>query len=126
MTAEACNACHLGPGNIKKSDSILTRIFASPKGYRVLGVITPIRNERDCSTADCHAHNKEQTVLGILDVMIPLDDTDKNLAMMKENLLLASLGLALILTIFTWLFLRRKPAGARPRSRNGGDRPRKS
>jgi two-component system NtrC family sensor kinase len=107
MSTEACNVCHLESGHIKNSDSLLTRIFKSPKGYRVLGVITPIRNSRDCSSADCHAHGNDQTVLGILDVMIPLNDTDENVATMKTNLILASFVLAGLLTIFTWLFLRK-------------------
>ena len=49
MKAEACYACH---SQEKPIESLpyenRTRIFTSPTGYRVLGLINPIKNEPDC------------------------------------------------------------------------------
>ena len=58
VNAEACVSCHSGKGleNPHPVSADLSRIFNAPDGHRVLGVITPIRNEAQCSSADCHAH----------------------------------------------------------------------
>src|SRR5512141_2821488 len=57
VNAEACVSCHSsGLENPHTSSRTLTRIFANPEGGRVLGLITPIRNEAQCSDAVCHAH----------------------------------------------------------------------
>ena len=107
MTAEACSGCHAsGKPATPPSDSILTRIFNSPKGYRVIGVITPIRNEEGCS-AECHAHDSTQTVLGILDVMIPLKDVDENIALFRRTQIIGSILLVLILSGFVTLVIWR-------------------
>ena len=67
MTAEACIGCHsTGKPVVPENNPTLTRIFESPKGYRIIGIITPIRNDTGCSTGECHAHSSTQTVLGIL------------------------------------------------------------
>lgn len=80
MESEACNVCHKnGKINVPAEASQLTRIFHSDEEYKILGAINPIRNEESCYTADCHAHKKEQTILGVLDVMISLKDMHKNI-----------------------------------------------
>jgi two-component system NtrC family sensor kinase len=83
----------------------LTRIFESPKGYRVIGIITPIRNDIGCSTSDCHAHGSNQTVLGILDVMLPLQDVDQNIAKFEQTQIFGSLALVIVLTGFVSIFI---------------------
>ena len=87
----------------------LTRIFYSPKGYRVLGVITPIKNEPSCYNADCHEHSASQTVLGVLDVMLPLKVMDQNLAQLRGATYLTSAlmvaGVTLFAGIFIWMMV---------------------
>jgi len=113
MSAEACNACH-GEGTppLSPNPDELTRVFQSPKGYRVLGMITPIYNEAKCSSSECHAHPPAQTVLGVLDVMLPLDEIDALLVESTHMHYLSSVLLvvvvALISGIFIW-FLVNKP-----------------
>jgi len=108
MTAEACIGCHTSSGLVAPKDSsTLTRIFSSPKGYRVLGVITPIRNEERCSSGDCHAHNASQTVLGILDVIVSLEDADRNVASLQSTLIACVIALVVILTTFVSIFIWR-------------------
>ncbi len=56
------------------------RIFRiHPDSNRVLGIITPVYNEKSCWQAECHAHPKNQKVLGVLDVSISLADVDKTI-----------------------------------------------
>jgi two-component system NtrC family sensor kinase len=108
MTAEACIGCHsTGKPIVPLNDPTLTRIFESPKGYRVIGIITPIRNDAGCASSSCHAHSRSQTVLGILDVMIPLQDVDQNIAKFERTQIAGSLALFVVLTGFVTIFIWR-------------------
>ena len=106
MGAEACNACH-SPGKAPTSSNPreLSRIFSSSKGYRVLGMITPIRNDATCSTAECHAHNTSQTVLGVLDVMMPLRDVDAHIAQLNRSQYLNASLMFVVMTSFIGIFI---------------------
>lgn len=77
VNAEACIICHNASvplNTLSRQDKI--RIFTTHDGQRVLGLINPINNEKDCSSADCHAHDSNIQFLGVLDVMVPLSDLD--------------------------------------------------
>ena len=108
MWAEACTACHAGPKPLQPDSKLLTRIFDSPKGYRTMGIITPIRNDVNCSSNDCHAHDSTQTVLGILDVMIPLKDVDANIAELRQAQIVGSVFLVIVLIGFVVTFIWRE------------------
>jgi len=60
VTAEACIVCHNKevPLNTLTNQNKI-RIFSTPDKKRVLGLINPIDNEKDCSSADCHAHSPD-------------------------------------------------------------------
>jgi|WetSurMetagenome_2_1015567.scaffolds.fasta_scaffold64329_2 two-component system, NtrC family, sensor kinase len=108
MNAEACIGCHAtGKPIVPEKDPTLKRIFDSPKGYRVIGIITPIRNDPSCSANDCHAHNSSQTVLGILDVMIPLQEVDQDIVQFERTQIFGSLSLVVLLTGFVSVFIWR-------------------
>lgn len=106
MNAEACNACHR-PGKPLPTNgtAALTRIFYSPKHYRVLGVITPIKNEPSCYNAPCHEHPSNQTVLGVLDVMLPLKGMDASLVQLRRSSYLGGAAMVLSVTIFAGIFI---------------------
>ena len=48
-------------------------LFTDTDGRRMLGSMEVIRNEPSCHTASCHVHSPSQTVLGVLDIVYPLD-----------------------------------------------------
>ena len=77
--AESCYACHAKNQPLEKlSIEERTRIFRiHPDSSRTLGIINPIYTEPSCWTADCHAHKKNQTVLGVLDISVSLAEIDK-------------------------------------------------
>jgi len=77
LTAEACIVCHNSsiPLNTLTNQNKM-RIFTTPGDQRVLGLINPIYNETDCSSADCHAHSPKIQFLGVLDVMVSLNQLD--------------------------------------------------
>ncbi|MFZ1080948.1 MAG: ATP-binding protein [Candidatus Kryptoniota bacterium] len=104
--AEACNVCHQA-GKPLPSDSAsdLTRIFRSSKGYRVLGVITPIKNEPGCYNAACHEHSSSQTVLGVLDVMLPLKNLDEDMSQLRNSTYVTGALMVSGVTLFSGIFI---------------------
>lgn len=109
LTSETCIVCHQNGAKaaIAPNAETLTRIYTSAKGERLIGVITPIRNDIRCSSAACHAHDSSQTVLGILNVTLPLKETDRNIADFETMQYKGGIALILIVTAFTGLFLWR-------------------
>ena len=108
MAAEACIGCHnTGKPVVPQNEPTLTRLFKSPNGYRIIGIITPIKNDSNCATSSCHAHSSAQTVLGILDVMIPLQDVDQNITRFERTQIVGSLALFVMLTGFVTVFIWR-------------------
>lgn len=110
--AEACTACHSSsepPRDLKRE--LLTRTFTSGDGNRVLGIITPIHNDPTCTSSECHAHEASQTVLGVLDVMLPLADYDEALSREIRSQYLGALLLLLAIAsaagVFLWLLVER-------------------
>jgi len=88
IKSEACIICHrLEPPLVNISLDDRTRIFSSPEGYRLLGIISPIYNESGCSTKECHFHPAVQKVLGALDVVVSLADTDKEILIMEKGMI---------------------------------------
>lgn len=76
VTAEACIVCHNSKEPLNTlSNQNKMRIFTAAD-QRVLGLINPIRNESDCSSAYCHAHSPKIQILGVLDVMVSLSELD--------------------------------------------------
>jgi histidine kinase len=85
IKAEACYVCHRSdPPLSELSLSDRTRVFSSPQGYRLLGIISPIYSEPGCSSDACHAHPADKKVLGALDLVISLEKTDKELGVFKK------------------------------------------
>lgn len=75
-------------------------------GHGVLAVTTPIPNEPACSAGPCHVHPPDRLVLGVLDVQLPLDTVEAQIAASERQMALG-LGfttLALVgLSVFvTW------------------------
>ncbi len=108
MHTEACYGCH----NQEEPLSSLPmnnrmRVYTSPQGYRILGLINPIRNEKSCSDNECHAHPPDKTVLGVLDVRMSLEHVDASIAN-AQGKLTAYAGIAILALIITsLLFLYR-------------------
>jgi two-component system, NtrC family, sensor kinase len=113
MNAEACVSCHGSSGlqspHVAGGD--LSRIFTKPGGERILGLITPIRNEQQCSDAECHAHPPDKTILGVLDVKMSLTQVDRRLKESRDQLLALSGGAVLLIALisggFIWFVVQR-------------------
>jgi two-component system NtrC family sensor kinase len=106
--AEACYACHAADRPIERLNVPSRARIYTLDGHRVLGMVTPIYNEPNCSTAACHAHSPERTVLGVLDLGISLASVDASLDELRNRtLLIAALAALALASLVTW-FAHRK------------------
>ena len=100
IKSEECIACHQEAqprAGLERADRM--RIFRSPGGGRILGVIAPIYNAPECTTA-CHVHPASQRVLGILDVQLSMSHADAMLAGSERRM-----TYALVITVVAVLLL---------------------
>ena len=112
IKAEACYICHRSDPPLEELNlAERTRIFKSSDGYRLLGIISPIYSEPGCSTNSCHAHPPGKKVLGALDLVISLEETDKEVALFKTWLVAFSVCLFVVIAaaiiFFTLRFVKR-------------------
>lgn len=98
IKAEACDICHNNdPPLFELGLKDRIRIFTSPQGYRLLGIISPIGNAPGCATDACHIHPEGKKILGALDVVVSLSDTDKEILTAEKGII----GLAGIVFLVT-------------------------
>jgi len=77
-------------------------------GQRHMLIRRPILNELSCYTASCHAHSKNNEVLGSLIIRMPLIELDKALKKSSTQfLVLALLTTVLIVTTLIWFTRKR-------------------
>ncbi len=100
MKAEACYACHAANQPIVSLPmQKKTRIYRAADGRRIMGLINPIRNAPECSNQVCHAHSKDQTILGVLDVQMSLEELDQALSQTRLTVFTISTGLIILAMI---------------------------
>lgn len=105
--AEACYACHAQAAPLAKLNRPDRFRIYRANGERILGIITPIENQPSCSNAACHAHPKEQQILGVLDVSLSLAKTDANLAESSKAMIAYTILAVVLVSLATWLFVWR-------------------
>ncbi len=102
---EACDMCHTADKPLERVPaSERTRIFTAASGTRTFGIINPIYNEPSCWQSDCHAHSKDQKVLGVLDISVSLEEVESNIQAGRMRLLIfALIAVAAISLIINWV-----------------------
>jgi histidine kinase len=98
IKAEACDICHRTEPpltELKVNERI--RILDSDRGYRLLGIISPIRNDPGCATDACHVHPQDKKILGALDVVLSLRKTDNEILAAEKGVI----GLAVVLFLLS-------------------------
>lgn len=115
QNAEQCVQCHRADRPLAKVErKDRTRQFRLANGEPVLGVIAPVHNEASCATAACHAHPASQSVLGVLDVQLPLAAVEADLAASQQQLvmvvIIALLALLTLVWLLTWQMVLRPVA----------------
>ena len=108
IKAEACYICHKTdpPMEYLKLQERI-RISSSPQGHRVIGVITPIRNETGCATDACHVHPENKKILGALDVVVSLKETDDDILFFEEGILILAGFIFTATSVGIFLFIFR-------------------
>jgi two-component system NtrC family sensor kinase len=120
--AEGCFHCHQSEkplGQVPRGER--WRIFTAPDGGRLLASMEVVRNEPSCYTAACHAHKKDQSVLGVLDIAYSLEEIDRStrsntLSMIGFGagfVLLAAFALGLLVHCLVYVPLRDLEIGAK-------------
>ena len=106
--AEACLGCHTESGLLKEIvPAERTRIFNSPDGHRVLGMINPIYNEKDCFLADCHVHPPSQRVLGVIDITMSLKDIDDDIVWARRQMVGLNFAFIAMIAVVVVVILER-------------------
>jgi histidine kinase len=105
IKAEACDICHKSePPVAKLGLKERIRIFESPERYRLLGMISPIYNEPGCSS-ECHFHPEDKKILGALDVVVSLEETDREVLIFQEGIIVLALFVFLVPSSIIFIFV---------------------
>jgi two-component system, NtrC family, sensor kinase len=78
------------------------------RNTRQLLIRKPIMNERSCYTADCHAHNENEVVLGTLIIKLPLEDLDSVVDESLANFLILVTLITILLVTILIIFTKKK------------------
>lgn len=98
-SAAGCNECHSGPEPKRSLGTMAkARQFTNRDGHDVLAITAPVNNEPACSSAACHFHTAEQSLLGILDIGVSQDPLKHTLGQLKNRMVVFSI-MVLILTV---------------------------
>lgn len=105
--AEACYGCHAARRPLARLDRPDRFRIYRANGEPVMGVINPIENQAACSNAACHAHPREQKILGVLDTNLSLAQTEASLAESNQAMLSYTLLGAVLISLLTGLLVWR-------------------
>jgi two-component system NtrC family sensor kinase len=104
----ACQACHAA--GLAAKPLARSRTFVE-NGERVLQLIQPIENDPTCSTAACHAHPPDRSILGVIGTDLSLAGVDEQLADHQRQLLgFTAVAVTLVYltsTAFVWRVVRK-------------------
>ncbi len=106
MQEEACVACHMNDKIISSPPmKNRIRIFKDASNKKVIGLINPIFNEKDCYTSECHAHSPKAKLLGVLDVVLSGERIEEMIQSNTSRFLSNSVLITLIISVVIWLFI---------------------
>jgi two-component system NtrC family sensor kinase len=105
--AEACYVCHKeGEPLVRLNINNRIRKYDEESGHKNLGIIHPIYNEKKCWDNRCHAHEKNKKVLGVLDIIMSLEEVDMAIVSMKFKMVLLTIVVIFIISVIVWLVIK--------------------
>jgi two-component system NtrC family sensor kinase len=105
---DSCISCHQTSQPLQRvPDDKRWKIVETAGGHRVLGSMHAIRNEPSCSSASCHEHRVNQSVLGIVDVAYSLDEMDHSLRSHAVYVIGMSVGFIILFALTIGVLLQR-------------------
>lgn len=121
--AESCLGCHLDEQSMKAAPLIgRPRFFSDPDGTRLLGSTAVFRNGPGCSDSACHAHSPDESVLGVLDIVTPVETIHATIQRNTITIISLSLGLIIFAAILVSLLVQRVVYGPLDDLRKGAER----
>lgn len=99
--AEACYDCHIDE-NKKPLTITRYRFFKTRDGERVLGLVNPIENNKECQSC----HGTDSKVLGVLDIILSMEDVYKDVKehQMRSLFFVITCFLLIAITICIFIF----------------------
>jgi len=105
--AEACFMCHAYEQPLVRVDvPSRARLFTASDGGRALAIVTPIYNEPACSEAPCHAHPRDQNVLGVLDVALDAEPVQEEVAGIWRKFVLTTVITVFLMSLVIFVVTR--------------------
>ena len=105
---EACYICHrTSPPIVKLQLAERIRIFQSEEGIRYLGIISPIPNEPGCSSNSCHVHPEDKKILGALDLVVSLAQTDVELREYENGIVIFAIAVFLVISTIVFVIVQK-------------------
>lgn len=105
---EACFICHRSEPPLATVGLVdRVRLVKDKDGRQLLGVISPVFNEPGCAAGGCHVHPADKKVLGALDLVVSLEETDQEISRYENTFIVTMLFLFLITSAIIGWFLNR-------------------
>jgi two-component system, NtrC family, sensor kinase len=106
--AESCLGCHLDERSMDSAPMMgRPRFFTDTSGRSLLGSTAVFRNAPSCSEAACHVHPEHERVLGVLDIVTPLDDVNDTIRQNTITIISLSLGMLVLAAILVSMLVQR-------------------
>ncbi len=103
---ESCAFCHISESEALVNVPVQDRARVL-SGYQYMNVTRGIYNEPNCSTADCHAHPPDQDKIGVLDMVVSLDQMSYLTHVHHNDVLLSTLIMLILLSVCHYVLTRR-------------------
>ena len=104
---EACYVCHKTEPPLESLElDQRKRIIPAETGPRLMGIISPIFNAPGCAES-CHFHPADKKVLGALDLVVSLEQTDRQVAFYERGLIVFALALFLVCSFIIGILVLR-------------------
>jgi two-component system NtrC family sensor kinase len=111
-TEAGCNMCHTsGEPKVQASTMNRSRVFFNRDGKQVVGMAKAIYNEKSCYLSSCHFHPPKQRILGVLDIIVSLENMHTLIGYYRNKIILMTilmlLSISLAITFFTHRLVNR-------------------
>jgi two-component system NtrC family sensor kinase len=89
LSQPTCQHCHatdpsIAPAPVQPG----FRAYDRTAEEHVIGVVAPVLNSKECWSAGCHVHDRDQSVLGMLEVELSTRDMEASLASERRSYIL--------------------------------------
>ncbi|MCF8414376.1 MAG: HAMP domain-containing histidine kinase [Melioribacteraceae bacterium] len=106
INSNLCSPCHDNSVTLESlslNDRIQIEDMANEQKSIIL--VNPIENHESCWSAPCHAHTKDERILGILEVMMSTEHIDKIVNDTLKSVILNTVGSTVIIAVLIGLFI---------------------